>query len=322
MKLSIGVGLMACVIVFCPALGAGAALDRSGFRFVDGDGYRELFFDDKPIYRYVTKYDSADHHNTFKPFHHLYGFHNEGFITKGPGGLFSHHRGLFFGYKTQHGDFWHCKDVSQRHQRYLSEREFVDATSARAASVVEWLNSQGKAVVRETREVRALRPSQDRLVLDFDITVESLDGQDLKLGGDPQHAGFQFRAANEVVGADQKSGKTGTATYLRPEGAKFTRNDEWLNANWVACSFEIKDNPYTVVHMDHPGNPRPITYSTRPYARFGSYGPTTVPASKPLHLRYRIVVLDGTIHASPKVDEMDKSYEDYTSAANTTSPVR
>src|SRR5688500_4156610 len=128
--------MLAIVCVAAQALaGDNTPANKPIFRFVDGDGYRDLFFGDKPIYRYMTKYDPADRDNTFKPFHHLYGMHDEGFITKGPGGLYTHHRGLFFGYKTQHGDFWHCRDgVSQRHQRFLPEREQVDEKSARAAS--------------------------------------------------------------------------------------------------------------------------------------------------------------------------------------------
>src|SRR5689334_3640942 len=69
----------------------------SPFRFVDGDGYRELHYQGRPIYRYMIKYDPKDRENTYKPFHHVYGFHDEGFITKGPGGMETHHRGIFFG---------------------------------------------------------------------------------------------------------------------------------------------------------------------------------------------------------------------------------
>ena len=321
MTFSHRVALMLAVVLAAGHAFAGdnTAADKPIFRFVDGDGYRDLFFADKPIYRYMIKYDPADRDNTYKPFHHLYGMHGEGFITKGPGGLYTHHRGLFFGYKTQHGDFWHCRDgVSQRHQRFLPEREQVDEKSARTASVVEWMNKEEQPKVREIREVIASRPFDDKVILDFNITVENLDSADLNLTGDPQHAGFQFRAANEVAGSDQKSGKTGTATYIRPESAKFTKNDEWLDLNWAACSFKIKDSPYTVVHMDHPDNPRPITYSTRPYARFGSYTPTTVPSSKPLHLRFRIILLDGKTNPNPTAEEFEKAYREFTSTGDKT----
>jgi hypothetical protein len=312
MKISRSLALFTILLAVHPAFAADPSAAKS-FHFVDGDGYRELLFGDKPIYRYVNKYDPADRDNTLKPFHHLYGLHREGYITKGPGGLYTHHRGIFFGFKTQHGDFWHCRDVLQQHQRYLPDREHVDDKSARCAQVIDWIDKDSKPAVRDTRDVTVTRPSDDQVVLDFDITVENLRDEPLQLGGDPQHAGFQFRAHNDVSGADQKSGKTGTATYLRPEGAQFTKNDEWLNCNWAACSFKVKGNPYTVVHMDHPSNPRPITYSTRPYARFGSYGPTTVDKDKPLKLRYRLILLDGKTHPNPTTAEFEKQYQDFKS---------
>ena len=307
----------ALTLVFLLAARPARAADPV-FHFVDGDGYRELLYGDTPIYRYVSKYDPADRENTFKPFHHLYGMHGEGFITKGPGGLYTHHRGMFFGFKTQYGDFWHCKDVTQQHQKYLPDREHVDAKSATCAAVVDWVDKDGKAVVRETREVTVTRPSDDQEILDWTFTLESLRGE-IDLGGDPQHAGFHFRADNEVSGADQKAGKTGTATYLRQEGAKFTKNDEWLDTNWVACSFKVKDNPYVVVHMDHPDNPRPITYSTRSYGRFGSFMPMKVTEGKPLKLKYRIVLLEGKTHANPQVADIEKMYQAYVSQTKTAS---
>ena len=44
------------------------------------------------------------------------------------------------------------------------------------ASVVDWMTKDGKAVVRDTREVTARRIAPDQIVLDFDIAVESLAG--------------------------------------------------------------------------------------------------------------------------------------------------
>ncbi|MDQ3441812.1 MAG: hypothetical protein M3478_15830, partial [Planctomycetota bacterium] len=76
--------------------------------FVTGEGWRDLTYNGKGIWRHVNRYDPADHVNTFKPFHHVYGMHDEGFITNGPGSeewgasgegiRYPHHRGLFFAY--------------------------------------------------------------------------------------------------------------------------------------------------------------------------------------------------------------------------------
>lgn len=284
------------------------------FHYVDADGYRDLYYGPQPVYRYVNKYDPADHANTFKPFHHVYGFHDEGLITKGPpGGLYPHHRGLFFGFKTPYGDFWHCPDVHQQHTGYNFNVESSGPIAARTASTVDWIAKDGKPVVRDTRDVTAYRVSPDTLVLDYDITVETLTGADVPLTGDPQHAGFHFRAAQEV--ADQKAAGAkvidGGATYVRPPTAKFTKNDEWLDSPWVACSFSIKDHPYTILHMDHPSNPTPTTYSTRAYGRLGAFFTTTLHPDHPLHLKYRVVVLDAAVHPNLSQDELAARYADF-----------
>lgn len=283
------------------------------FHFVDGDGYRELHFGDQPIYRYVTKYDPADHANTYKPFHHVYGFHDEGFLTKGPGGWFSHHRGIFFGFKTQYGDFWHCPDVSQRHVKFLEDREQVSNASARTASITDWIDKTGKAVVRDTREVTARRTPKE-LILDFDITVESLPGAgEVQLGGDPHHAGFHFRASQEVTGepADSKAKTTGLATFILPTSAQEGKNSTTTHADWVACAFKIKDHPYVVAHFDHASNPRPITYSVRPYGRFGSFCPMTVKEGEPLKLKYRIIVMDAPSPEAITSEALAMRYDEY-----------
>src|SRR2546429_9098137 len=135
------------------------------FHFVDGQGFRDLFFGDQPIYRYVTpKYDPANRDATLKPFLHVYGFHGEGFITKGAGGMETHHRGIFFGFKTQFGNFWACTDCWQQHQKYLPERESIIAESARMASFVDWITKDGKVVVRDTREVTARRIAPGQII--------------------------------------------------------------------------------------------------------------------------------------------------------------
>jgi hypothetical protein len=298
------------------------------FAFADGDGYRDLTFAGKGVLRYMDKYDPADHLNTFKPYHHVFDFHHPGaFITKGPGGLYTHHRGLFFGFnKTQYGDFWHCppvkpeeqakdpslKPVSQRHDHFVADREFAGPVAARQVSVVNWVGKDGTTpVARDTREVTAWRVSPSKLVLDYVITVEALKDDGLKLAGDPQHAGFHFRAAQEVAG-ESTGAKGGNAAYVRPKGATLTKNDEWVNTPWVACSFDIQDNRYTVVHLDHPSNPKPTTYSTRGYGRFGAFFVTDVAKDKPLTLTYRVIVLDAKAQPEVNEDTGTALYKDFT----------
>jgi hypothetical protein len=285
----------------------------AAFHFVNGDGFRDLLFGEQPVYRYMMKkFDPANRDETVKPFHHVYGMHGEGFITKGPGGMETHHRGLFFGYSTQYGNFWACKDVDQRHVENLGDREFTGPVAARSASVIDWVAKDGKPVVRDTREVTAWHVAPDETILDWVITVQSLSG-DIQLGGDPHHGGFHFRAAEEVAdaGTTKPSLHKGAATYIRPAGAKQIKDDNWSDTPWVACSFSVKQNPYVVLHMDDPKNPKPMTYSTRPYGRFGAFFKGVIKEHEPVTLRYRIVLLDGTTHANPTVEALAPMYSDF-----------
>jgi hypothetical protein len=307
---------------------------KETFRFIyDSNGWRDLAYGDRGVYRHMNRYDPADHQNTFKPFHHVYGMHDEGFITNGPGSdewkadpkaiRFPHHRGLFFGFnKTPYGDFWHGKDgVSQRHKEYTDDREFAGPIVARESSVVEWVAKDGKPVIRDTRELMTWRISDKQYVLDFDVTLESLTGEAIPLSGDPQHAGFHFRAANEVgqspttkPGATTRPGTGGgNATYIRPASAVDTKHpskDVWGNCPWVYCAFTIKGNPYGVTQMSAPTNPQPTVYSTRPYGRFGAFfDGQSVSPDNPLKLKYRFIVRDGS--TTPDSKQLEAEYQDY-----------
>jgi hypothetical protein len=316
-------------------------LEHATLRFVDGDGWRDLAFRDKGVYRHMNAYDPANHAGTFKPFHHVYGMHDEGFITNGPGSSewgksgegirFPHHRGLFFGYnKTPYGDFWHgTKGVSQRHKQYKADREFVGPIAARESSVNEWTTVEGKPVIRDTREVTTWRIDDATLVLDFDVTLESLTGEPIALGGDAQHAGFHFRAANEVgqepatqpSAAAAAPGATtrpstrrgtggGNAVYTRPAGAVGKGNDVWADCPWVYAAFSIKGYPYGVSEMNGPTNPQPTVFSTRPYGRFGAFvNDQTVAPDKPLKFTYRLIVRDGV--EKPDANRLETEYQDW-----------
>ncbi|HZZ45168.1 MAG TPA: DUF6807 family protein [Tepidisphaeraceae bacterium] len=283
------------------------------FHYIDADGYRDLFYGKQPVYRYVNKFDPADFFNTSKPFHHIYGFHDEGFITKGPpGGLYPHHRGIFLGFTTQFGNFWACTDVHQQHVDYVYGLESSGPVAARTISLVDWIDKDNRAVIRDTRDVTTYYVAKDAIVLDFDITMQSLAG-DIKLTGNAQHAGFHFRAAQEVADAKSPGAKitAGGATYMLPPTAKPGQADEYLDCPWVACNFTIQGHPYTVLHMNAPSNPTPTSYSTRPYGRFGAWFNGMLKQDEPLHFKYRITILDASTHPNLSQEQLAGDYADF-----------
>ncbi len=259
------------------------------FRFEQpGEGQRDLYFGDSPVYRYVTGYDPARHEETFRTFHHLHHFGGDGFLTKGPGGLYSHHRGVFLGWNQirdgdRTWDFWHGSDgESQRHRKHLAEREQLGAVFARAASLTDWKDPEGNLIATDTREVSAWWVDEDTRIFDFTIRLNA--ERPVRLDGDPHHAGFQFRAS-QVVADNQ-----GSTAYVRPEKTESLADEVFAQAPWVAGLFTIRDHRYSILLVDHPDNPRPTRFSTRKYGRFGAFFTADLEPGEPLVLHYRILV--------------------------------
>ena len=307
--------------------GSGAA---GMFSFHDGDGFRDLLYADKPVVRQMIKYDAEDHANTFKPFDHVYTpvaatqpstqpaetvdkFYRP--LTKGPGGQYTHHRGIFFGFnKTAYGDFWHCnKGESQRHTGFETRREWAGPLASKMVSKIDWVGNDGHAKFRETREATAWRVGEKETVLDYEITLETLTGKPEALNGDAHHAGFHFRASNDLADAADNKRRRGAVHYVFPEAAKLTKDDVWGGAAWVNANFELFGRRYSVTHMDSPDNPDPTTYSTRGYGRFGAFFTGEVTPDKPLKVKYRLVVRDitGGATTQPSKAQVEAEYENF-----------
>lgn len=279
------------------------------FQFKETKDGVDLTYDAKPVLRYVNApHDEKHHFKTFKVFHHVFDpAKGETLLTNGAheaqeGKLFLHHRGLFFGWmKVTHGDnqtvdIWHGKDAFQQHEKTLATEE--GEVVGRQRTLISWNGKDGKPFADETREVTAYKlPARTTATLiDFTSTLVPKAGT-IKLDGDPQHAGFHFRAATEVASKTAKQ-----TYYLRPDGKDkpgATRNwpkeKEHVNLPWDAMSFVLGGTRYTVVYLDHPDNPKEARFSERDYGRFGSYFATEVTAEKPLKVRYRVWVQEGEL---------------------------
>lgn len=262
----------------------------------------------RPVLQYVyRRHNPADHYFTFKPFHHLYDpVDGKKLLTSGATrtareGLFPHHRGLFFGFNRisygegQSADIWHgTQGVYSQHEEFVEKT--VGPVLARHRSRIGWYGRDGRMFAQEEREVSVYAVAGGTL-LDWSTRLTTQLPQ-VRLDGDPQHAGFHFRAAQEVAA----SGKANTY-YVRPDGKGKpgeTRNWEpkkpdprTINLPWGAMSFVVDGRRYTVLRIGHPDNPGPTRGSERDYGRFGDYFEYTLTPDKPLLLRYRLWVQAG-----------------------------
>lgn len=289
-------------------------LSQAEFAWTDTEGkHLELSHDGAPVARYV--YEAIDEstperrEETYKPFCHVYRpGSSEDFLTKGPGGKFTHHRGIYYGFskvsytgedgKTRANiDTWHCRKAHQVHRSFLKQE--ANADSASVTSLIDWIDNEGAVFAKEERTMTFSFQGKD-IVVDFDSTLKS-EVPEIRLDGDPQHAGFQFRAHNDVN--DKTKGKT---YYIRPEtgAAKPGQTINWSAKNdtdatrdlpWKAMCFELDDKVYTVAYLDSPENPKPARFSERDYGRFGSYFMKTVTKQAPLTIDYRLVIRAGTM---------------------------
>src|SRR5688572_13857807 len=161
-------------------------------------------------------------------------------------------------------DFWHCRNVIRQHREYLPQQERADSNAATMVSVTDWPAPDGRLVIRETQSITSTKPADGKLQLDVTFKLEAPSGP-VKLEGDVQHAGFHFRAAQEVHTRQKET------AYIMPEGAKKAKGDVFENCNWVVCQFNIGNTRYAVSHFNDPQNAKPVQYSTRAYGRFGAF---------------------------------------------------
>lgn len=288
------------------SLAASVTAADKGWSFADTPGARDVLFDGQVVLRHMNAFDPAKRADTFKTYTHVFDFAGKAPITKGPGGRFTHHRGCFIGWnKTlfdgKSYDFWHCPKVERKHVKYLDESK-AGADSAVLASTTDWPTPEGKIVIHETQKITARKPDANTVILDFDFTLEAPNGP-VKLEGDVQHAGFHFRAADDVV---EKQ-----TAYLKPADAVDKKGDVWENCNWVVCQFTTGGHRYAVAHFNDPKNATPLQYSTRAYARFGAFSKTEVKPDAPLKFRYRIIITDAEKAPVPPAAEWQKQWDTF-----------
>jgi hypothetical protein len=277
-------------------------LDES-FAWKDTAGdFAELSVGKRPVLRYMYKaLDESSKEartETYKPFHHLYDPKGDRFVTKGAGSQFTHHRGIYFGFnKVTYGDnkkcdVWHCTgDAFQSHEKVLLSE--AGPVYGRHRLLVAWHGVKKEVFANEERDLAAYALPGGTLV-EFSSELTPVIAP-IQLDGDPQHAGFHFRAAGEVA---EKTAKQ--TYYIRPSGPdKFGATRNWpgskdhVNLPWNAMCFVINDQRYTVAYLDRPDNPKEARFSERDYGRFGSYFEKKLEKDDKMAVRYRLWLQAG-----------------------------
>jgi hypothetical protein len=294
------------------------------FVFVEEKGkHTDLLLGSRPVLRYIdAPHDPTNHFLTFKPFHQVFDpvegktLLTSGAHAKATEGLYPHHRGLFFGFNKitygtkQTADIWHGTDnVFSTHEKMLGTE--AGLVLGRHHAAITWHGKDAATFATEDRELTVYSVPGGTMIDWSTILSTKLDA--VRLDGDPQHAGFHFRAAQEVAAKIQAEGVLAKKDkrdpipadtyYLRPDGKGKpgeTRNWEpkgadpkTVNLPWDAMSFVVAEKRYTVLRINHPDNPGETRGSERDYGRFGDYFEYNLTPDKPLRLRYRVWVQAG-----------------------------
>jgi len=286
----------------------GTPKTKEAFRFEDTEGdHLDLFFGDRRVTRYVYAFDTSNEERaweTYKVLHHVFDAKGEGVITQGPGrkNRYPHHRGLFLGFSRlkveggASGDYWHMGGVVQKHEEFLDMK--AGPVLARSTALVHWKRNDEIALTEERETTAYRQPEPTILLLDF-VSRLKAPGKPVTLGGDPEHAGMQFRAHGDIDG-----GKT---RYVFPEGVKSVQAER--DMAWAAMNMVLNRDggeQYTVQHINHPDNPEGTRYSAyRDYGRFGAFPTAELGPDDTLVLRYRIWVAPGDF---PPAEELQKRW--------------
>lgn len=268
-----------------------------------GEGQLDVLVAGQPRLRLMVARDTSTPeraHETYKPYAHVLGPDGQP-ITKGPGGFYTHHRGIFFGaMRLRHGqetfDFWGMGKNVQLHQKFLRQ-EVGDDGAAQIAQQIDWVTADGRTLVEETRETTVYPADDVWLLADFRVMVRAAGGE-VTLGGDPEHGGFQYRPSNVV--ADEKS-----AQYIFHADAIDPRRDR--DMPWVALVYPLAGRTWTVQMMNHRENPEGTIWSAyRDYGRFGCYVPDVrLGPGDAWTARYRLRITQG---APPSREALSEAY--------------
>ncbi|MGA2032106.1 MAG: DUF6807 family protein [Thermoguttaceae bacterium] len=295
------------VFVATSAVAENTAALGAGFSLRDKPGqYLDVLLDGRVVGRYMYACDRSTpqrQEETYKPYLHVFDAEGKAPITKGPGGLYTHHRGIFIGWQRilfqgKRYNLWEMGSGRIVHREFSVQKASPD--QATVTSLTDWNDNAGKPIVEEQRTMIFRRaPAPFRLMIDFTATLTAPRGN-VRFEADPEHGGVQFRPANEIVKKE--------TVYVFPKEHAQVRTD--VDYPWVGETYTLKGKRYSVVDLNHPDNPKGTKFSAyRDYGRFGAYAKKEIASGQSLTLKYRFLIAEG---AMPGADAIQKCWDEFT----------
>jgi hypothetical protein len=275
-----------------------------------------LSYGEKPVIQYEHPvFDPENIEETKKPFHHVFDPRDGELITKGLGGLYPHHRGIFFGYNQvtvndnpKSIDIWHARD-GERSEHHEMISEYNGPVMGGHTVRISWKDAEGDQFIDEWRGIRIYLQGEDEWLIDF-WTVLYTGDSIVRLDGDLHHAGVQFRAAQQVADDPQNTSFIRPAAWAHYDEKTELRDESTLGLPWNAMHFYIDGKPYTVAYFSHPSNIGRAEFSERTYGRFGEFVPAIVTEENRLRLLYRLWIKTGEKPTRETLENIYSLYAD------------
>ena len=262
------------------------------------------------IGRFMRGYDISDHkkrEETYKPYLHILDPDTGKPITKGPGGEFTHHRGIFIGWNklTVNGktyDRWHMTGGEQivRQAGGITGHTNEGLKLIVNAPQIVWTGAtREETLIEERRDMIFGPPPTGAFVqVDFSSELKAVAG-DTVFDGDPEHAGLHFRPTDATDRAN--------TVYLYPKAEANAHKDR--DYPWVGMTYTAEGNKYSVVMLSHPSNPPGTAWSAyRNYGRFGAFYKTAIKKDETLRIQARFVVYKGELPSPEAIQALWNSY--------------
>ena len=200
----------------------------------------------------------------------------------------SHHNSVWISHHDVGGvDFWGDRGGGAIRHRRIVKYEDEGETSFLVAEN-EWVDTEGKVLLNETRTVRVTLLPDKEWLLAIDLKLSAAD-EPVTLGKTP-FGMIGIRVAKPLGVRD------GGGCIRNCEGAVNEKAIFWKRARWVDYSGAIEDSVLEgVTLLDHPGNPNhPSHFHVRNDGWMGASltfeAPREIQPAAPLHLRYGLYV--------------------------------
>jgi len=288
----------------------------TGFSWKETPGkYMDLLYGDRKIMRYNYELDEQfkkDETLTAnnKVFYHIYDLQGENLITNGPEeGVWSHHRGIMIGwrdvgFRDSKLSFWGMEDLTvQKHIRFVELS--AGPVLAKVEALIHWNDSAGYPIIEEKRSATVYYQSPPAIMLlDYSSSLKAINGP-VELNGNAEHGGVQYRAHNDV--AEEAAGSKKPVYYFHKDDIDPYKD---YNLPWVGMTYGLNNKTYSVIDMDHSGNPKPSIWSAyRDYGRFGPFFEYNLVDKETLTINYRFWISESLMPSRKVIDSNYKAYE-------------